>query len=295
MNGLLTSLAMTAKIECSVNEIAAELGDMRRITTRIQEDSERRKILSFFEKVNPQKYYDASLALRHPLTGLWLLELPEFKNWLSEPASKLWLRGIPGAGKTVLAGNMIEKALRRSSINSAVAFFFCDYRDSETLEVVNILGALVSQLARQSDAAYQLLEAYYSQLHPTTGLPKRPSVDGLKPLLADMAALYSGTSVIVDGLDECGKQLRSVIQALLPEAGTQQTMSVAILSRDEADIRRTIGDRFVELEILAHSEDLAQYVSAQIAQRLQTGRLRFNDPSLKNEIGEALIKGAGGM
>ncbi|KLU92528.1 hypothetical protein MAPG_11473 [Magnaporthiopsis poae ATCC 64411] len=295
MNGLLASLAMTAKIECSVNEIATELGDMRRITTRIQEDSERRKILAFFEKVNPQKYYDASLALRHPLTGLWLLELPEFKDWLSEPASKLWLRGIPGAGKTVLAGNMIEKALRRSSINSAVAFFFCDYRDSETLEVVNILGALVSQLARQSDAAYQLLEAYYSHLHPAAGLPKRPSVDGLKPLLADMAALYGNTYVIVDGLDECGKQLRSVIQALLPEAGSQQTMSVAILSRDEADIRRTIGDRFVELEILAHSEDLAQYVSAQIAERLQTSRLRFNDPSLKNEIGDALIKGAGGM
>ncbi|KAL8375650.1 hypothetical protein RB595_006978 [Gaeumannomyces hyphopodioides] len=295
MSGLLENLAMTAKIECSVNEISVELSDMRKITTRIQEDSERRKILEFFGQVNPQKYYDASLGLRHPLTGLWLLELPEFKTWLSEPGSKLWLRGIPGAGKTVLAGNMIEKALGRSSVSSAVAFFFCDYRDSETLEVVNILGALVSQLARQGDAAYQLLETYYSELHPATSLPKRPSVDGLKSLLAEMAALYGSTYVIVDGLDECEKQLRSVVQALLPEAGNQQSMSVAILSRDEPDIRRTIGDRFVELEILAHSEDLAHYVAAQIAERLQAGRLRFNDPLLKHETGQALIKGAGGM
>lgn len=36
-------------------------------------------------------------------TGEWLFEDVKIRNWMSIKGSKLWIHGIPGAGKTILA------------------------------------------------------------------------------------------------------------------------------------------------------------------------------------------------
>lgn len=105
------------------------------------------------------------------MAGTWLTESPRFLHWLETPCSKLWLTGIPGAGKTVLAGSVIQEALNRSYSNQqvGVAFFFCDYKNSETWETVAILGAVASQLARQKDVAFEILRQYHNDLRPKRG------------------------------------------------------------------------------------------------------------------------------
>ncbi|KAK8067373.1 hypothetical protein PG997_014120 [Apiospora hydei] len=132
MNGLLQCLSFERKILDTTEEIRLDVKETRKITTLIEESSERTKVLESFLKHNPQESYEMSLSLRHPRTGFWLLRLPAFQTWLENPGSKLWLSGITGAGKTVLAASIIEAALARSNENVAVAFYFCDYKTEAT-------------------------------------------------------------------------------------------------------------------------------------------------------------------
>ncbi|KAK9772020.1 putative Ankyrin repeat protein [Seiridium cardinale] len=275
-------------------DLVTEVKELRRITTRIEENEERRRVLDYFMKSEPQRGYETSLSLRHPRTGLWLLRLPQVQTWLDLPGSMIWLTGIPGAGKTVLAASIIEAALGRSSEKIAVGFFFCDYKDETTHVTANVLGALVSQLAIQSDAAYALLAQYYQDLHPSRGLARSPTVDGLQDLLTDIAKLFDHTFLIVDGLDECGKHTDDVVDAL--EACAQvDKVSTALLSRDENNIRNCLDNDFENIEISAHDEDITEYVTSEIEERIRTKRIRIRDPSLKGEILHRLVDGASGM
>jgi len=64
------------------------------------------------------------------------------------PGARLWLHGIPGSGKIVMAGAVIQAALAKLNSDSvAVAFFFCDYTKPSSQDTPSILGALVSQIA----------------------------------------------------------------------------------------------------------------------------------------------------
>jgi Cdc6-like AAA superfamily ATPase len=146
------------------------------VETRISLDRERQNILSFFEKIDPSPNHETSLKLRHPLTGLWLTEGEAFLTWLHTRNSKLWLSGIPGAGKTVLAASVVEQTIKESSPSRAVAYFYCDYKDERTQDPVNILGSLATQLARQSEKCFALLQEYYFTCHPKDKTSLRPKL-----------------------------------------------------------------------------------------------------------------------
>jgi len=193
MDGICRCLALATSIQAATSKIFTKVRDTKRITVRIQEDSERQRVLDFFLKANPQHRYATSLRLRHPLTGLWLLRLPAFQQWMDGHESRLWLTGIPGAGKTVLAGSVIEAALAKGSESVAVAFFFCDYKDDQTHQPVNVLGALASQLALQNDGAYAVLAKYYEDLQGGRQLPQNPTIGGLQAALSEMLSKYDRT------------------------------------------------------------------------------------------------------
>lgn len=295
MSGLLLSLSYQNEVRDMTAEILAHSQETRRITTRIERNSERTRILDFFMKHSPQENYDMSLGLRHPRTGLWLLRLPAFQNWLNSPGSKLWLSGIPGAGKTVLAATVIEAVLRKSNDKIAVAFYFCDYKTEVTTLPNNILGAILAQLALQSEDAFQELERFYQRLHPSNGLARIPSNTELTMVLSKVTGLFEKVFVIVDGLDECSQHTTAVVENLASYANDHDNLSTALLSRDEDDIRFTLGGDFENLEIAAHSEDVAEYVSSEIQERQRTGRLRVSDTELLADIQQQLVDKAHGM
>ncbi|KAF9874222.1 hypothetical protein CkaCkLH20_08205 [Colletotrichum karsti] len=52
------------------------------------------------------------LLSRAPKTGLWLAETPRYKQWLTSPDhGSLWIKGVPGAGKSVLAASAVQDFL----------------------------------------------------------------------------------------------------------------------------------------------------------------------------------------
>lgn len=292
---LLQVLSRSEEVQVNTEKLLEEAMKTREIITRIHQDSGRRAILNYFLPYNPQQNYEMSLSLRHPRTGLWVTRKPEFQTWLEHPDSALWLSGIPGAGKTVLAGTIIEEAMKRSSDNVAIAFFFCDYKNDTTQAPANVLSALASQLARQKEDAYVYLDRYYKDLHPEKALERRPGVSELQRILKDMIKSFDHVYLIVDGLDECGDNTDHVIDGVLDIVECSDNISTALLSRDEDNIRDRLQDDFTGIEIAAHTEDVTEYVTSEIEKRISNKSLRIDDLNLKGEILERLVDGAKGM
>jgi hypothetical protein len=72
---------------------------------------------------------DSSEFRRHlvsqaPGTGHWISETSKFKQWqTSEDLGSLWIKGVPGAGKSVLAASMVDFLKGEDEI-LVVHFFF---------------------------------------------------------------------------------------------------------------------------------------------------------------------------
>lgn len=267
------------------------------INTQIDIDDRKQRVLDYFMKVNPQPNLEMSIKLRHAMTGLWLTESPPFSQWLETPGSKLWLSGIPGAGKTVLAGSVIQEAFAHSYTvdEVSVGFFFCDYKNAATWDAANILGAVASQLARQKNEAFDILQGYYDELHPPRGLSKTPGPEELRARIGKMSELFGQTIIIIDGLDECGDSTDVVVEILTELAAYAAKVSMALFSRDHYNIRFRLESNFEHIPIAAHTEDIKLYVGAELEKRIRTRQPQPTNMEIKDEIFETLVNRAEGM
>ena len=100
-------------------------------------------------------------------TGTWVLEKEHYTSWrISTESSILWIYGIPGSGKSVLAFYIIDNLLlnkRESDAKTPVIYFFYSGRNETQRTSVHILRSLVAQLqAQYPTLGYLVVEAYKS-------------------------------------------------------------------------------------------------------------------------------------
>ncbi|KAH7120294.1 ankyrin repeat-containing domain protein [Dactylonectria estremocensis] len=293
----LSADSMGALLKCLAkqDEVYMMMERKLSIDIRVQLNERRKEVMEFFLRVNPQDNFQMSLDLRHPLTGLWLTESdPTFQRWKELPNAKLWLSGIPGGGKTVLCGAVIETVLQDSNDSTAACFAFCDYKDAKSHQPENILSAIAVQLGQQKEQAFDLLEEYFDELNPKNQLQKQPRLGPLLMLVKDMANKFEKVYIMVDGLDECGENISSMVESLNSLAETSH-ISTALFSRKEEEIRDILEDQYDQIEIDAHTEDLEAYIVAQMSQRKVLKKLEVTNPSLYEEIFHTLLQGARGM
>ena len=295
MSGLLQALSRQDELRDTIEGFRTELKERHEAETRIAINKERREILSSFAKVDPRSNHDMSRKLRSPGTGLWLTEGQEFRQWAETKNARLWFYGIPGAGKTVLAASVIQEALRRSSVSTAVAFFYCDYKDSATQDLSNILGSLAQQFAKQDEESFAKLRQFYETHNPEHQQKFKYDPEALVGLVRAVALAFDCAMIIVDGLDECGSNASLVVDSLTAlNDGEDSTIKTMFLTRDEIEIRERL-ENYTQVSIAARSSDLRLYVGAEIELRTREKRLRIKDQSLKEHILERLVEGAEGM
>ncbi|KAK4451057.1 hypothetical protein QBC34DRAFT_402074 [Podospora aff. communis PSN243] len=261
---------------------------------------ERKNVIEFFAgATNPRSSLGASLSLRHPMTGLWLLGDPQYMEWRTTPNSKLWLTGMPGSGKTVLCGTVIEDLSKIQDENDtiAVVYFFCDYRDAKSQDVVTILGSLAAQMALHHPQAFDLLKQAYNDHMENHGAGVAPPLGykSLSKVIQGMAKCFTTAFIVVDALDECGRHSAQVAEILRTIAETCEEINMALFSRAEEDIDDLLSPSFARLNIAAHTADVELYVGAEMAKRRTLKDLHVANPSLNQEIRERLVNGANGM
>lgn len=210
----------------------------------------------------------------------------------------MWIFGIPGAGKSILAGQLIQKALSTSNEENAVAYFFCDYKSQETQTPRNILGSLVEQIARQNNRSYGQLKTFADEYSQKYNIQKwEPECDDLLQLIVQMSQNFKSVSILVDGLDECGDHIVAVTRYLSRLGQLSSRIRTLLSSRQLVEIQDTVQE-FLPISIAAQSTDIRLYVAHELDQRMDTASLKpliIDDSTLKGEIMDALISQANGM
>ena len=112
-----------------------------------------------------------------------------------------------------------------------------------------------------------------------------------------MSSDFLNLALAVDGLDECGDNVRTAMKHLTRLGRESNNIETFLSSRDIIDIRDFL-DEYEKIAVAVESVDLRLYVGFEIEERLQKTsrkRLYITDPALKGDIMDRLIDGASGM
>ena len=205
------------------------------------------------------------------------------------------MNGIAGAGKTILMSLIIRHTQENAGQDDAVAYFYCDYKDSKTQKPANILGSLAQQLASRDEHTLSRAKTLYAQHHPEGKPSSQATPEQLRDVILEVSNSLENVFIIVDGLDECS-DARPVVDILKSLTGSVKTNTKLLFaSRDERAIRDRLQKEYVEVSIAARSEDLKRYVLAEVQTRMDQDRLRIRQNELKEHIVERLVEKADGM
>ncbi|MCJ1242962.1 hypothetical protein MMC30_000158 [Trapelia coarctata] len=252
-------------------------------------------VLKFFEKVSPKRAQRTGLKLLQPGTGTWFLDSEEFVSWTQTGNAKLWVNGIPGAGKTVLLALIIQTLQNALLPYDALAYFYCDYKDTATQDPINILGSLAKQLAMHDLRSLARLEEFYDRHNNEGTLSAASTVEDLCDLISQISKPFDNVLIIVDGLDECASDRSSLVE-LLSSLNNAHSNRIKTLfaSRDEHDIRSNLRG-YATVPIAARASDLRLYVAAELQSRMDNGELVLRNSFLKEYIMNRLVEKADGM
>lgn len=191
--------------------------------------------------INPASYEGKFYHFRLRVcsgTGDWLLRDKTFAQWFDtgDTAVKtLWLRGIPGAGKSFLATTVVDAALARNT--STVGFAFLHHNESSGLSALSVIHSLVFQMAFRNDD----LQAVICQ---SKGSALKSQIEVATELLRTVLHCAGPSHIVVDGLDEIDKTERAVlIKQLLHLSAECGELKVLFSSRNEADIAAALRDK----------------------------------------------------
>lgn len=254
------------------------------------------EILNWLDAPDPTTNYDKALESQLERTGLWFLEGEAFANWKIRPASRIWLYGIPGCGKSVLSSAIIHNLSQfcDNVPGRVVVYYYFDFSDKQKQDVSSMLRSLICQLAQDFHKIPEGLHKAFSEYGKKR---KSLSQKGLLELLRQVIKEFPQVYVVLDALDECAKwvELLKVLEDIFD--WELQHMHTLMTSRREKEIEDVLEEakgprNHICIMNDAVDEDIKLYVSHELSSRKS---LRKRSNATKTEIERALTKGAHGM
>ncbi|KAJ7484361.1 ankyrin repeat-containing domain protein, partial [Mycena latifolia] len=262
-------------------------------TPVLVEDSERGEILAWISPVNViAKHFDVFRTLQRG-TGQWLLDDPAFQAWINGSREALWLVGIPGAGKTVLASLVIEhlRTTQREwpTVHSiGVAWVYYNYKEASTQTPDAVLLSIARQLAGSSTDIYTEFKSAYKRDPYNRPFPEQLVSSGL--LMRGFKKVF----FVIDALDECAPENRD---AFLKMMGSLQASGANILitSRDHVSDYVTSGVVAIRRIDIKNTEDIASYIQTCLEKQTHLTAIVRSKPGLSQKIVTAIVKSSEGM
>ncbi|KAL8369144.1 hypothetical protein RB599_004544 [Gaeumannomyces hyphopodioides] len=229
-----------------------------------------------------------------PGTGQWLLNLETFITWLDGRGQSLFCRGMPGAGKTILAAVVVNHLLSQRAVSDdgcaiGVAFLYCNFSRRETQGPEDMLSSVLKHLSQGLQSLPESVRRLY-QTHKAAGT--RPLLHEIVACLESVIGRYKKTFIIIDALDECPTDCRSRLLPTLFQLRDAQGINLFATSRPSEEIERRFPRNSV-LEIEADVADVKLYLDEHMSAELPDFVCR--QPDLKNLIKEAISEAARGM
>ncbi|KAJ6524823.1 hypothetical protein B0H19DRAFT_1008166, partial [Mycena capillaripes] len=224
-------------------------------------------------------------------TGGWLLADPVFKKWESGSGSTLWCRGIPGAGKTILASMVVDHltATCKSNRDIGVTCMYLNHKEADIQTPSKLLAALWRQLVLDRDTG-TIAEDLYKQ-HQGKGTA--PTLEEVVKVLSSSLAEFSKVFIIVDAIDEYPETQRWTLLQHMTAMGSN--VNLMITSRPHIFPEVFSFPTLETLDIQAASTDIREYINVQIYSSPRLFKHVQNQSNLRDEIHAKIIATVDGM
>ncbi|KAM5358037.1 hypothetical protein ACJZ2D_015659 [Fusarium nematophilum] len=222
--------------------------------------------------LRPTKYnldsgeYRKHLASHLESTGDWLPQSDEYKKWHDSPEhGLLWIKGVPGSGKSVIAATLAHIL---SQEDVPVLFFFFRQIIDANHQPINLLRDWLDQILLYSPPLQSILKEYVDSPRPLDSVSVAELWRHLRVALASLPLTYC----VIDALDEMDQGNDDFIASL---AGLGRwrpsTVKVLMTSRPVASVERPmrpisyIGarmeERLVDLDISTYVQHCLSHSS----------------------------------
>ncbi|KAJ7434164.1 hypothetical protein FB451DRAFT_945054, partial [Mycena latifolia] len=243
------------------------------------------------------KHFDVFRTLQ-PGTGQWLLDAAAFQTWMGGSGKALWLVGIPGAGKTVLASLAIEHlrtVQRKQSSTSAasdigVAWVYYNYKEASTQTPDAVLLSIARQLAGSSTDLYTDFKSAYKRDPHNRPFAGQLISSGL--LMKGFKEVF----VVIDALDECAQEHRDAFLRMMAHLQASGA-NILITSRDHVADYVNVSSRLVDVQRIEieNTEDITHYVRTCMEEQTRLAALVRSKPELSQEIVTEVVRSCEGM
>lgn len=218
-----------------------------------------------------------------------MLRSPDWKKWLAGDVRCIWIHGIPGAGKTILASYLIEqiKIHCKGRERSGYSYYYCHYSHNQD-EASPFMSWIIAQLCRQADSVPGLIV----ELHRQGG---QPSLTDLLLALEEALQGFDIAYVNLDAADESKprEDLLRVLRDLATDARFSKIRCL-VTSREYIDIEQSLKPNSVPISMSNNlvDEDIRRYAHSVLHSRPKFQRWPAD---LRVDVEEAIVNGSKGM
>ncbi|PWY71403.1 hypothetical protein BO83DRAFT_379245 [Aspergillus eucalypticola CBS 122712] len=235
-----------------------------------------------------------SVRSRNTQAGIWILRHQLYCSWKERKAQPmLWVNGIPGAGKTILASIMVEDCLKSYEYT---AWFYFRNGDAQRSSFLNLASSLISQLLEHNS---DLLPYVFEEMC-RKGKRSFSSEILAKELLEVILRNSGHVCIILDGLDECSRMERKKILewiCLISEHpqnrdNSYSTICLLVSQRDGITSKALRDIPSLEITPKHTRDDILAFLWSR-GSEIQT-KFQISDESTKTMV-ELVMGKAGGM
>ncbi|KAI2821658.1 hypothetical protein CBS115989_2857 [Aspergillus niger] len=258
---------------------------------RALKDNERGQILRWISPVPAQEHYREASASLMPGSGEWLFRHPEFQAWRDSSSSEvLWL----------------EKLAAENPRSLLLLYGIYAFRLAN--DAREILRSLIKQLSLSVSKDLMrtpVVEEYRKRLQEATYYGEGPaalSVERCTELLCELGQ-SAPIMLIIDALDECDSQQRTILQQSLEEMrqSCRDLVKIFVSSRYEEDIATGFRHKRT-LCVTPHDteDDLRHFIDLHVSRFVSRWAVLHSEASdklqqLEKSLKETLNTGAQGM
>ena len=218
-----------------------------------------------------EAYYRAA---RKRLSGtcLWIFEEPCFQDWTRSSAQHaksrlLWIRGAPGAGKTVLSTAVVDSMNDRDSgiyaCDTLVTSYYGDSTKGFGGTAFNVCSSIISQITSKLPRIPKILLETY-RMARCHGRPRISEEDNVYQLFQGMLGALTNVCIIIDALDEY-EEVKEIAEWLETSMRSAPQLRVAYFSRDTASVRNVLDKApYINVDERAIRADVERYIATGI-------------------------------
>lgn len=260
----------------------------------------RRQEVKHFEMLALSKFLGVSSApeddlmanefQKLPGTCQWFLQRGAFQQWCNATTSKtLWLRGRPGAGKSVLASHVVSHL---QTLNLDCSYFFFKEGDKSKSSINAFLRCIAWQMAVLHPEAFSEIARLSSNWKdsPIDKVDHNPVWRRVFSAGILKIRLKGPQYWVLDALDECKND--SEITRFIKKA--QETWSLCVLITSRNDVESYITGSTLSMEVISETIleenkiDIASFLAANL-QKLpgatSSAQQNISDQILQNSHG----------